>query len=279
MKEYKLFAILMLGTAMLGFTACQDGDWDVPQSILDNPPYGNNEIQKYTGDAVMTVAQLKMAHRTTVENNRVTEITDDVQLQVVVNGNDAGGNLYKQISVQDETGGIIVGINATDQAAFLPVGQKLLINLKGLYIGGYGGQAQLGSLYNNGIGRMDLETWKQHVRLVKDDVVSALADTIDFNASTSALLQTGRIVRIAPATISGEGTQILAPDDGTVRLTSNCANRVINGNSKIVLRTSTYSDFASLPIPTGPVDVYGVCTIYNGTWQILMRTESDLKTE
>ena len=84
-------------------------------------------------------------------------------------------------------------------------------------------------------------------------------------------------MRITGATINGEGTQILAPEDGSVRLTSNCANRNINGSSKVVLRTSTYSDFASLPIPKGPVDIYGVCTIFNGTWQILMRTESDLR--
>ena len=77
--------------------------------------------------------------------------------------------------------------------------------------------------------------------------------------------------------ISGKGTQTLAPEDGSVRLTSNCANRDIKGaGSSIVLRTSTYSDFASRPIPTGKVDIYGVCTIYNGTWQILMRTNSDL---
>ena len=273
----KLLTILALGSLTL--TACMDGDWDIPQNIQDNPPYGNNEIQKYTGDAVVTVAQLKTANKSTVDNNRVTEITDDVQLQVVVNGNDAGGNLYKQISVQDETGGIIVGINATDQAAFLPVGQKLLINMKGLCIGGYGGQAQIGSLYNGGIGRMDLETWKQHVRLVKDDMVKAVADTIDFDPSMNSLMQTGRIVRFRGASVTGEGTQTLAPEDGTVRLTSNCANRIINGNSKTVLRTSTYSDFASLPIPGGPVDIYGVCTVYNGTWQILMRTETDLKSE
>ena len=271
--------LLSLALGCLTLTACMDGEWDIPQSILENPPYGNNEIQKYPAAQVMTLQQLKVANSSAIQNNGVKEITEDVQLQVVVNGNDAGGNLYKQISVQDETGGIIVGINATDQAAFLPVGQKLLINLKGLYIGGYGKQAQLGSLYNGGIGRMDLEVWKQHVRLVADTEVSAKVDTIEFDANKDALSQTGRIVKISGATISGSGTQTLAPDDGSVSLSNNCANRTVNGNSKVVLRTSTYSDFASLPLPNGPADIYGVCTIFNSTWQILMRTESDLKTE
>ncbi len=270
--------LTLLAACNLALASCMNGDWDVPESIEENPPYGNNEIEKYPAAQVMTIAQLKSQNKNAISNNNLRQITDDVQLQVVVNGNDAAGNIYKQISVQDETGGIIVGINATDQFGFMPVGQKLLINLKGLYVGGYGGQAQIGGLYNGGLGRIDREEWEKHVRLVADDVVTAKVDTIDFNASISDYnSQTGRVIRILGATISGEGTQVLAPEDNSVKLTSNCANRIINGNSKTVLRTSTYSDFASRPIPTGPADIYGVCTIYNGTWQILMRTESDLQ--
>ena len=270
--------ILFIAASSLALSACMDREWEVPESIQDNPPYGNNQIEKYPASQVVTIAQLKAQNKSVIDANSKKEITDDVQLQVAVNGNDAGGNIYKQISVQDETGGIIIGINATDQFAFLPIGQKLLINLKGLYIGGYGGQAQLGTLYNGGIGRIDREEWEKHIRLVTDDIVNAKVDTIDFDGNIRDYnTQTGRIVRIAGATISGEGKQILAPEDGSVRLTSNCANRNINGSSKVVLRTSTYSDFASLPIPVGPVDIYGVCTIFNGTWQILMRTETDLR--
>jgi hypothetical protein len=108
--------------------------------------------------------------------------------------------------------------------------------------------------------------------------MSAKVDTIDFCAPKDYNSMIGRIVKLSNVEISGEGTQILAPEDGSVRLTSNCANRNIKGTeaNNIVLRTSTYSDFASRPIPTGKVDIYGVCTYYNGTWQILMRTNSDL---
>ena len=271
-------ASLLVAMGSIALTACMDGDWDTPASIAENPPYGNNDIEKYADSRVTTVNALKQKYATTIKGSKCVQITDDLQLQVVVCGNDLGGNIYKQLAVQDATGGIIVGINATDLCAYLPVGQKLLINLKGLYIGGYGTQAQIGALYNGSLGRMDADTWEQHVRLVEDSWVDAVADTIDFVAGADQLLQTGRIVRIAAATVTGTGTQTLAPDDGTVSLTSNCANRIINGNSKLLLRTSTYSDFASLPIPGGKVDIYGVCTIFNGSWQILMRTESDLQT-
>ena len=241
MKKLNIYTALLI--AALGLGSCMNEDWQAPD-FGDNPPYGNNEIIPSTSNKI-TIADLKAKYA----------------------------------------------------YAFMPVGQKIVINLKGLYIGAYGKMAQLGSEYNGGMGRMDLNVWKESVRLVGDEVkvitqttendvvkydtttveMTAKADTIAFSAPQDYNSMIGRIVKLSNVEISGEGTQTLAPEDGSVRLTSNCANRDIKGaGSSIVLRTSTYSDFASRPIPTGKVDIYGVCTIYNGTWQILMRTNSDL---
>lgn len=286
MKKTKLYLALVLGAICLG--SCMDEDWKAPD-FGDNPPYGNNEIVPDKAKQT-SVAELKAQYANVIGSNGYKQIEEDLQLHAVVNGNDQGGNLYKQISIQDETGGIIVGINGTDLYAMMPVGQKIVINLKGLYIGGYGKMAQLGSEYNGGMGRMDVNVWKQNVRLVGNEVtttngeetttvaMTAVADTIAFTDAKDYNSMIGRIVCLKNVEISGEGTQVLAPEDGSVRLTSNCANRDIKGSEAkdIVLRTSTYSDFASRPIPAGLVDIYGVCTIYNGTWQILMRTNSDL---
>lgn len=274
MKRHKVFLAVLVSLAAM--TSCMDKEWEVPSSLKDNPPYGNNDIQKYRGSRVMTLAELKSQYASVISSNSYKEITEDLQLQVVVNGNDAGGNIYKQISVQDETGGIIVGINGTDMFPYMPVGQALLISLKGLYIGGYGEQAQLGGLHNGSIGRMDVPMWTKHVRLVPNEWVDALVDTVTVDAGADFGRYTGRVVKLEDVTISGEGTQVLAPEDGTVALTSNCANRVINGRSGLVLRTSSYSDFAKRAIPTGKVDLYGVCVKFKDTWQILMRTNSDM---
>lgn len=280
MKTQSFIIALLAGAFAL--TACQDKDWEVPESIATQPPYGNNRLVAGT---TTTVAELQSKYASTVSNSGYKQITDDLWLRCVVTGNDFGGNIYKQITVQDETGGIIIGINASDQGAMMPVGQKLLVSLKDLYIGGYNEQAQIGGLYNGGIGRMELSVWKQHVRLVIDGTEEAKAfgamkvDTIDFDASKTMAQQSCKVVRLKGVTIRGEGTQILAPDDGTVRLTSNCANRTISGGnagSNCVLRTSTYADFMGIAIPKDPVDLYGVATWFKGDWQILARTQSDL---
>lgn len=271
------YMFLAIAITSMGLAACMDKDWEAPQ--FDEPLYGNNSIMKEEGDKVITIGELKEKYSSLINasTDGVKEITDDWQLQVVVNGNDEGGNLYKQISIQDHTGAIIVGINGSNLYPYMPVGQQLLINLKGLYIGGYRKQAQIGALYNGGIGRMDTDVWEQHVRLLKPGEIEARVDTVDFDENADKYALSGRIVRLSGVTISGEGTQVLAPEDGSVTLTSNCANRLINNKSSLVLRTSSYSKFANRAIPKGKVDVYGVCTRFNNTWQILMRTESDLQ--
>ena len=271
------YMFLAIAITSMGLTACMDKDWEAPQ--FDEPLYGNNSIMKEEGDKVITIGELKEKYSSLINasSDGVKEITEDWQLQVVVNGNDEGGNLYKQISIQDHTGAIIVGINGSNLYPYMPVGQQLLINLKGLYIGGYRKQAQIGALYRDGIGRMDTDVWEQHVRLLKPGEIEAKVDTVDFDENADKYALSGRIVRLSGVTISGEGTQVLAPEDGSVTLTSNCANRLINNKSSLVLRTSSYSKFANRAIPKGKVDVYGVCTRFNNTWQILMRTESDLQ--
>lgn len=271
------YMFLAIAITSMGLAACMDKDWEAPQ--FDEPLYGNNSIMKEEGDKVITIGELKEKYSSLINasTDGVKEITDDWQLQVVVNGNDEGGNLYKQISVQDPTGAIIVGINGSNLYPYMPVGQQLLINLKGLYIGGYRKQAQIGALYNGSIGRMDTDVWEQHVRLLKEGEIEAKVDTVDFDENADKFILSGRIVKLSGVTISGEGTQVLAPEDGSVALSSNCANRLINGKSSLVLRTSSYSKFANRAIPKGKADVYGVCTRYNNTWQILMRTESDLQ--
>ncbi len=271
------YMFLAIAITSMGLAACMDKDWEAPQ--FDEPLYGNNSIMKEEGDKVITIGELKEKYYSLINasTDGVKEITDDWQLQVVVNGNDEGGNLYKQISVQDPTGAIIVGINGSNLYPYMPVGQQLLINLKGLHIGGYRKQAQIGALYNGSIGRMDTDVWEQHVRLLKEGEIEAKVDTVDFDENADKYILSGRIVKLSGVTISGEGTQVLAPEDGSVTLSSNCANRLINGKSSLVLRTSSYSKFANRAIPKGKADVYGVCTRYNNTWQILMRTESDLQ--
>lgn len=136
-----LLAACMLAGGML-MTACMDGDWDAPSN--QNPPYGNNEIDT-TSAGMITISDIRRMYPAYATNNSVTEMTQEGRLKCYVTGNDIEGNLYNSIAVQDENGdALIVAISEGSLFGYLPVGQEIVIDTKGLYIGGYGSQPQIG---------------------------------------------------------------------------------------------------------------------------------------
>ena len=281
MKTKHIFLAII---AALSLTACIDGDWDTPD--MTNPPYGNNKIAEDASKQV-TIAELKDKYANVINKSSFKRIEDEAQLKCTVIGNDIGGNIYKQIIVQDATGALVVGINGTGLFPFLSVGQQILIDLKDLCIGGYGEQPQLGDEYNNSIGRMSTEKWEQHVRILPSHDISQI-DTIDFFKVAQADIDRycGHLVKLENVTIGDPGYPI-APEykAGTPLIyngsTNGYVHHTINGQSmsKLLLRTSTYADFASWVIPSHQVTLYGIATRYRDTWQILIRAEDDIKSE
>lgn len=275
----------MVATLM---ASCMGSDYAAPGLDPDNAPWGNNEI---TETNVVSIADLKARYASTIASNGYVKIEEDMQIKGVVTGNDYAGNIYQQIPVQDETGALVVGVSASALHGFLPEGQEILIDLKGLYIGGYGEQCQIGSVYTSpntgktGIGRMDRYTWQKHFRLIGEADVAkadALAEDFDPSKMTDASYMeanAGKLMTIRRVSFqNADGKTVFAPDDGSVALTSNCANRALKGysSSDIVVRTSTYADFANEVIPEGVKDITGIFTRYYDTWQILLRSTDDI---
>lgn len=268
-------------TVVMMMSACFDGDWESPD--MTNPPYGNNAIVQDQAKAV-TIADLKTQYGSAISNSSFQRITDDKQLVCTVIGNDIGGNIYKQIVVQDATGAMIVGINGTGLFPFLSVGQQILIDLKDLCIGGYGQQTQLGDEYNGSIGRMSPEKWEQHVKVLPTHDMAQI-DTIDFFsvAKSDMARYCGHLVKMENVLIGDAGSKLAPEYKAGTTLTYNGStngyvHHTINGESmnSLLLRTSTYADFASWVIPSTPVTIYGIATRYRNTWQILIREERDI---
>lgn len=275
----------MVATLM---ASCMGSDYAAPGLDPDNAPWGNNEI---TETNVVSIADLKARYASTIASNGYVKIEEDMQIKGVVTGNDYAGNIYQQIPVQDETGALVVGVSASALHGFLPEGQEILIDLKDLYIGGYGEQCQIGSVYTSpntgktGIGRMDRYTWQKHFRLIGEADVAkadALAEDFDPSKITDASYMeanAGKLMTIRRVSfLNADGKSVFAPDDGSVALTSNCANRALReySSKNIVVRTSTYADFAQEIIPEGTKDIKGIFTRYYDTWQILLRSTDDI---
>ncbi|MCI7309988.1 MAG: DUF5689 domain-containing protein [Prevotella sp.] len=279
MKQIKY---LFLALAAVALTACMDGDWDAPDMVN---AYGNAQL---TETNVMRISDLKEKYdaEITATTNTYAQITDDVQIKAVVTGNDIGGNLYNMVSVDDGTGCILIAISQGGLYGYLPVGQEILVNLKGLYIGGYGQQAQIGSLYTNKnqvtyVSRMSRTLWNDHFKLIgTPDASKVFVDEFDVSrmADQNYLkMNSGKLMTIKNVKLKGaDGTATFAP--AALKDPANSVNRELEGfkNTQIVVRTSTYADFAASVMPVSTVNLTGIFTRYRNTWQILIRQESDI---
>ena len=281
-KKYILFALAVLGLT----TSCMKGDWDAPSIESGMVAFGNQDI-KVTN--LMTIAELKAKYATEISSNSLAEVTKPTQIQGVVTGNDVGGNIYNSLYIQDNTGAIVLSIGQGGLYGPLPIGNSVLIELNGLYVGGYGKQPQIGTTYTDPkkegatpqVGRMTRYTWNEHYKLI-DSIPGLKANPFEQKFSLMPLdieQFCGQLVTLKGVELKdADGTAVFAPSDGSVELTANCANRPIKNFSTLLLRTSKFADFANVTIPTGRVDITGVASRYNDAWQIMMRTAEDIKS-
>ena len=271
MKAIKYLSILALS---LIATSCMN-EFDEP--LFSEPPFGNNEI----GEANMTIADLKAEYSSTISGNSVKQITEDIIIEGVVVANDESGNVYKQFIINDETGAMVIGVNDVGLYAMVPKGQRVRIACKDLYIGGYGKMAQIGGLYNGKVGRMNKNIYPQHVRLIgipdptQPEMQPELIDDSFFTNENKNNL--AKFVRLEGVEIiEADGTALWAPEE--LKNSSNVVERNIKiGNTKIVLRMSTYADFANEAIPAGELNINGVMTRFNDYWQLVISHNTDIE--
>lgn len=160
MKTMKYLKLALLAfVAVFATTSCMDDDWKDPNS--ETSPYGNNSIQEDKA-LLKHIAELKEIYgkKQKDEINDTVRIADGTQIKGIVTGNDIEGNIYSQISIQDESdkpnkpgekvpSGIIISVAQGGLSGQLQIGQEVLINVGGLYYGTYRSQPQLGVAYHD----------------------------------------------------------------------------------------------------------------------------------
>ncbi len=255
--------------------ACMDGDWDEP--VFTQAPYGNNAINE---ENIVTIAQLKADpdYASAFSNDKNKKVEKDVKLRGRVTGNDIGGNLYKQFALQDETGGIIVAVNEGGLNGYLAEGQEIIVDLKGLYVGGYGGMAEIGTPYNGGIGRMSKDIWATHFKIIggSENIKPEAIQPVDFATIVDDMDQAGILVTLKNVHFSAaNGKRTLI--DGAASGGNFYSQQLKEYGSKVIIRTSSYADFAAMVMPTTGCNITGIATRYRTTWQILIRKTSDIE--
>lgn len=273
--------LLIFALACTLFSSCMNGDWDEPD-FNGAAPYGNNSL---TEQNVITIAELikkyhNLLFESTTDQNK--QIDEDIMIKGRITGNDVGGNIYKQVTLQDNTAAIIIAINEGGLNGYLAEGSEILVDLKGLYIGGYRKQPEIGAPYNGtSIGRMQKDIWAKHFKILGSPDAS-LIQPVDFSTIKNEMdANCAKLVTLKDVTFKeADGKSTFS----TGTSTGNAVNQELDGyGSKVVIRTSTYADFAAITLPYDTVakkklkcDITGIATRYNSTWQILIRKTSDI---
>lgn len=308
MKTMKYLKLALLAlVAVFATTSCMDDDWKDPNS--ETSPYGNNSIQETN---VVSIAELKNTYgpKQKDEINDTVRIADGIQIKGIVTGNDIEGNIYSQISIQDDSDkpGIIISVAQGGLSGQLQIGQEVLINVGGLYYGTYRSQPQLGVAYHdsskdqNYPSRISRADWQNRFKVIgkpdaskiKVQVFSTNPDASKGELNVADLLDADVAYKYAGCLVTlkgvefamGDGKTTLAPEDEGKTLGYG-VTRYFKGydktNKQIGIRTSCYADFAANLVPQGVVDVTGVLSCYkssakyNHTVQLALRRFSDIK--
>lgn len=273
--------IIIAALSLTAVSCHDDGDWNGPSRSEGLESYGNTSLRESN---VKTIAQVKELYGNVISIGSLEQIKNAMQIKGIVVGNDEGGNIYQSLYIQDHTGAIGISISQAGLYGAFAIGQPVLVELKGLYIGGYGQEPQIGTFYTNPkngniqTGRMSRYEWLKHYKLI--DRIPGLEPSPLQITNMSGLTVAKDCCRL----ITLKGVELQEADGKkTYGASADAApkqkavNRNIKGMPKVVVRTSTYADFANAVMPVGKVDITGIASYYIDTWQILLRTEADVK--
>ena len=312
------YSILLCGIIAAVLPSCMDDN--------DEPNTEGYSITSETsiGETNATIYSVKKKYSSLMTTSNLFEkVEDDVIFEGVICGNDEGGNLYQTLLVRsiDTTKSvtsdaydqcITLGIKTTYMAPYLQMGQRIKVNLKGLYIGNYSKVPKIGQPYytskgNLRLGPMLLQMCSTNIELVGEpDLTAPEMTPIDLtdsegltwltNNSNQTIYNTPMLVTVRgkisevqsyKASVAEMGAnsgeyeplpKIFAPeelyDDGYgVDRTLILEDKA---NTEMTIRTSTQNDCSFLLLPTDTRSYTGMMTYYSG-WQLNFRSVKDVE--
>ena len=303
----KIYSTLLFGClTVLPFTSCMND--------LDDPNTDGYIITSPTsiGEVNSTIAEVKDKYCSSSAPNFYTEVEEDIIVEGVIVANDEGGNLYQTLmlrNIDKETGSdqsIVLAVKNTCLYPYFAIGQRIKVNLKGLYAGCYSKVPKIGQPYKTSSGNLRLgpillELCKTNIELVGTPDLNApelvpvvpsaawLSSSSNLNYKNVPMLVTikgtidevqGKAANEAEVgELSGRAEplpKIFAPKalydagyavDRTISL--------VGEKTNVTLRTSTQNPVSFLPIPSDERAYTGMLTYYR-SWQIQLRGVEDI---
>ncbi|MCL2074359.1 MAG: DUF5689 domain-containing protein [Marinilabiliaceae bacterium] len=274
-KESQLICQALLTLLIIiGVASCYDKEFDLP-------PY---DAPIYEGKANISIKDFKQKF-----DSNLKRVDSTFVIGGIVVANDKSGNIYKQIFIQDSTGGLCIAIDKNNLYNDFRVGQKVFIETEGLYMGKYGGLPQLGYTYipiDSDVERIGQAPWT----IFRDKIFThGFPDTslvnpivITFSDLRDEFLSC--LVTFESVSFEDAGHLYSFPsEDGRIQTLNRDIFHSESANEPnkptVTTRMSSAADFAAQIIPHGIGKVTGVLTRFNNTPQLLVRDSTDINFE
>lgn len=263
-KLTRFLTIIALLASVATFTACKK-TFDSPPAAADPNIVANT-----------TIKALKALHTTP---GAYDVITDNLIISGVVVADDKSGNLYKQLFIQDSTGGLQVLLDANSLFGTYPVGRRIYIKCKDLCISDYNGTMELGvKAYVDGLPSVDgipsgLISNYVIGGSLNNPVVPIVVNQNDLGTNMQDKYL-GSLIQLNNYEFTDTTTSFA--DTSVYKSTVNRTIKNCDGQT-IIIRNSAYANFAARKVPGGNGSVVAIYTTYGTTKQLLLRNAEDVK--
>lgn len=253
---------MAVGTIILLYSCVKERNFDRPES---------NPVSNLAANT--TYAEVKNLFQ---ENT--VQIQEDLIIEGYISSSDEMGNFFGVLHFQDKaenpSEGFQIEIDVRDSYLYFPEGSKILIKLKGLYLGKSKDVFKIGGVFtsfgNVSVGRLPAAVVKKHVLLSTTVKVKIQPTPVSIESLDRSLTNT-LVAFDELEVIDKELGETFAIDAAeTLRTFKDC-----NGNT-ITLLNSGFSDFKSELLPSGQGTIVGVLLRNKNDFSLAIRSLEDI---
>lgn len=200
-------------------------------------------------------------------NNQTTRIVQDISIQGYIVANDDAGEFYKEVVVEDDTGGIVISIDDDRLYASCPLFSCVTVNCRGLALGSEGGTLLLG-LYPTGEYTVDRIPSDERDRYLSVTASTTRREPLRLTFDAVTAHHISRYVRFDDVHFAESGTTWcdMDPETGEALTTERI---LLDRNGKeFKVRTDRRCDYASKLLPTGEGSLCGIIEYFNGDYRL-----------
>jgi len=206
------------------------------------------------------------------------QIQEDMIIEGYVVSSDKEGNFFNTLHFQDQSDnpgeGFQIEIDVRDSHLFYPVGSKIYIKLKGLYLGKSKDVFKIGGVFtsfgNVSVGRLPRAVVDEHIVVSCEEAVVIRPKELEISEIQDS--HTNTLIRIKGVQVVDEEVNLpfARSREETERTLIDC------GQNEIIMLNSGFADFQAEVLPNENGYLSGVLLRENNNYFIAIRTLQDL---